>query len=47
MLIVVLYVDDFIFIGDFGIEEFKSDMKDEFKMTDLGIMRYFLGFEVH
>jgi hypothetical protein len=47
MLIVFLYVDDFIFIGDFGIEELKSVMKDEFEMTDLGIMRYFLGIEVH
>jgi hypothetical protein len=47
MLIVCLYVDDLIFTGDFGIEEFKSVMKDEFEMTDLGLMRYFLGIEVH
>jgi hypothetical protein len=47
MLIVFLYVDDLIFTGDFGIEEFKSVMKDEFEMTDLGLMRYFLGIEVH
>jgi hypothetical protein len=47
MLIVCLYVDDFIFIGDFGIEEFKLVMKDEFEITDLGLMRYFLGIEVH
>jgi hypothetical protein len=47
MLIVFLYVDDFIFTGDFGIEEFKSVMKDEFEMNDSGIMRYFLGIEVH
>jgi hypothetical protein len=47
MLIVFLYVDDLIFIGDFGIEEFKSLMKDEFEMTHLGLMRYFLGIEVH
>jgi hypothetical protein len=40
-------VDDLIFTGDFGIEEFKSVMKDEFEMTDLGLMRYFLGIEVH
>jgi hypothetical protein len=32
MLIVFLYVDDLIFTGDFGIEEFKSVMKDEFEM---------------
>jgi hypothetical protein len=47
MLIVCLYVDDLIFTGDFGIEEFKSFMKDEFEMTDLGLMKYLLGIEVH
>jgi hypothetical protein len=47
MLNVCLYVDDLIFTGDFHIEEFKSIMKDEFEMTDLGLMRYFLGIEVH
>jgi hypothetical protein len=40
-------VDDLIFTGDFGIEEFKTVMKAEFEMTDLGLMRYFLGIEVH
>ena len=47
LLIVCLYVDDLIFTGDFGIEEFKEVMKDEFEMIDLGLMRYFLGIEVH
>ena len=47
MLIVCLYVDDLIFTGDFVIEDFKSVMKDEFEMTDLGLMRYFMGIEVH
>jgi hypothetical protein len=47
MLIVFLYVDDMIFAGDFGIKEFKSVMKDKFEMTDLGLMRYFLGIEIH
>jgi hypothetical protein len=40
-------VDDLIFTCDFGIEEFKIVIKDEFKMTYLGLMRYFLGIEVH
>ena len=30
MLIVCLYVDDLIFTGDFGIEEFKAVMESEF-----------------
>jgi hypothetical protein len=47
MLIVCLYVDDLIFTSDFGIEGFKSLMKDEFEMTDLGLMRYVLGIEFH
>jgi hypothetical protein len=47
MLIVFLYVDDLICTCDFGLEEFKSIMKDEFEMTNLGIMKYFLGIEVH
>jgi hypothetical protein len=47
MLIVFLYVDDFIFTSDFGIEEFMRVMKDEFEITDLGLMRFFWGIEVH
>jgi hypothetical protein len=47
MLIIFLYVDDFIFTKNFGIKEFKPTMKDEFEMTDLGLMRNFMGIEVH
>jgi hypothetical protein len=47
MLSFCLYMDDLIFTGNFGIEEFNSVLKDAFEMTDLGIMRYFLGIEVH
>ena len=39
MLIVYLYVDDFIFTGDFGIEEFNSVMKDGF-----GAYEIFFGY---
>eukprot|EP00253_Pinus_taeda_P034682 PITA_34682 len=48
ILIVVLYVDDVIFIGndDYFIEYFKTVMKEEFEMTDMGLLRYFLGIEV-
>ena len=47
MLIIFLYVDDLIFIGDFGIKYFNALMESEFEMTDLGIMKFFLGIEVH
>eukprot|EP00253_Pinus_taeda_P025601 PITA_25601 len=47
-LIVVLYVDDVIFTrnDDYLIENFKTIMKEEFEMTDMGLLRYFLGIEV-
>jgi Reverse transcriptase (RNA-dependent DNA polymerase) len=43
LLIVALYVDDLIFMGNNQrfIDEFKKEMKLEFEMTDLGMMRYF------
>ena len=48
VLLVTLYVDDLIFLGSDAqvIEEFKSTMTREFEMTDLGLMRFFLGLEV-
>eukprot|EP00253_Pinus_taeda_P014297 PITA_14297 len=48
ILIVVLYVDDLIFTGsdDFLIADFKQIMKNEFEMTNLGLLRYVLGIEV-
>eukprot|EP00253_Pinus_taeda_P019929 PITA_19929 len=45
ILIVCVYVDDMIFTGDFELEEFKAAMMKEFEMTDLGLMKYFLGIE--
>ena len=47
ILIVYLYVDDLIIIGDLPIDMFKSAMKQEFEMTNLGLMKYFLGIEVN
>lgn len=43
-----LYVDDLIYTSDSEImlNEFKATMEEEFSMTDLGVMRYFLGVEV-
>ena len=46
MLIVSLYVDDLIFTSDYGIADFKTVMESEFEMTDLGLMKFFLGIEV-
>lgn len=48
LLILSLYVDDLIFTGndELMVSEFKSSMKHEFDMTDLGKMRYFLGLEI-
>jgi Reverse transcriptase (RNA-dependent DNA polymerase) len=48
LLMVTLYVDDLIFIGNNQklIDEFKREMKLEFEMTDLRMMRYFLGLEI-
>ena len=46
ILIICLYVDDLIFTGNLSIDEFKTTMKNEFDMTNLGLMKYFLGIEV-
>jgi hypothetical protein len=46
ILIVCLYVDDLIFTRDLSIDDFKNAMKTKFEMTDLGLMKYFLGIEV-
>jgi Reverse transcriptase (RNA-dependent DNA polymerase) len=45
---VALYVDDLIFMENSSrmVEEFKGAMMKEFEMTDLGLMKYFLGLEV-
>jgi transposase InsO family protein len=47
ILIVCLYVDDMIYTGNLELTDFKHAMQSEFEMTDLGIMKYFLGIEVH
>lgn len=48
MLIVCLYVDDMIFTGNNSkmFDEFKRVMAQEFEMTDIGLMSYFLGIKV-
>lgn len=48
ILIVSLYVDDLIFTSNdlIMMQSFKTSMKREFEMIDLGKMKYFLGVEV-
>ncbi|CAJ2634633.1 unnamed protein product [Trifolium pratense] len=48
ILIICLYVDDLLVTGSSlaEIEDFKSQMKSEFEMTDLGKLTYFLGMEL-
>ena len=47
-LVICLYVDDLIYMGTNRkmVEDFKKAMLKEFEMTDLGLMKYFLGFQV-
>ncbi|KAK9682502.1 hypothetical protein RND81_10G078400 [Saponaria officinalis] len=49
LLIISLYVDDLLVTGNNPkmIVAFKEEMKKRFEMTDLGLMNYFLGMEVH
>eukprot|EP00253_Pinus_taeda_P015260 PITA_15260 len=47
LLIIVLYVDDFILIGgELLILSCKEDLAREFEMKDLGLLHYFLGLEI-
>ncbi|GAU25674.1 hypothetical protein TSUD_266010 [Trifolium subterraneum] len=48
MIIICLYFDDLLVTGSspMEIENFKSQMKSEFEMTDLGKLTYFLGMEL-
>lgn len=47
-LVVSLYVNDLLFTGndEATFERFKNSMKQEYDMSDLGKMKYFLGVEV-
>ena len=47
-LIVSLYVDDLLVTGgdSESLLQFKAKMKKVFEMSDLGLMKYFLGMEI-
>ena len=47
LLIIVLYVDDFILTCDeLLIHSCKADLAKDFEMKDLGLLHYFLGLEI-
>jgi hypothetical protein len=48
-LLVGVYVDDLIITGNDASEivKFKRDMSAKFKMSDLGLLCFYLGIEVH
>lgn len=47
-LIMGVYVDDLVITGygNKDISSFKAEMKNIFKMSDLGLLSYYLGIEV-
>ncbi|GJR43382.1 retrovirus-related pol polyprotein from transposon TNT 1-94 [Tanacetum coccineum] len=48
ILLVSLFIDDILFVGNDEkmIKEFKEAMTQEFEITHLGLMKYFLGLEI-
>ena len=48
IVLLCIYVDDSILMGSCGndIQDIKGKLKKEFKISDLGELRYFLGKEV-
>ena len=49
LLVVVVYVDDLLVTESSltSINDFKKDMASKFEMSDLGMLTYYLGVEVH
>ena len=46
-VIIFLYVDSLIYMGNVQmIKDFERQIMSRFKMTGLGLMRYFLGMQV-
>ena len=48
ILIVSLYVDDLVFTGNSKkmLDDFKKEMMKKYEMSDLGLLHYFLGYEI-
>lgn len=49
ILIVALYMDDLVFIGNNLklIEDFRKEMRMRYEMNSLGLLHHFLGIEIH
>ena len=49
LVYLVVYVDDLLITGnnDDYIVSIKRELKKVFDMTDLGLLHYYLGIEVH
>jgi hypothetical protein len=45
-LVVGVYVDDLLIAGPVDIDAFKQEMCDQFRMSDLRLLTYYLGIEV-
>jgi len=45
---IILYVDDIIIIGNqfISIQNLKENLKNEFEITNLGLLHYFLGVQI-
>ena len=48
-LVISFYIDDMLVTRSNAklLEEFKTEMQNVFEMSDLGIMNYFFGMEIH
>ena len=47
LLIVIIFVDDIIFGGNDEVsKKFLEDMKNEFEMSMIGEMKFFLGLKI-
>ena len=47
LLIIVIFVDDIIFgVNDEASDKFVEDMKNEFEMSMIGEMKFFLGLQI-
>jgi hypothetical protein len=47
-LVIGVYVDDLLIVGpvDADIAQFKQEMKERFRMSDIKLLSYYLGIEV-